>query len=313
MDPRLSADGPREVTLYVTGACDAHCAFCKRETDAGTFNAGTMRVDHVRAILDRFPTLQSACIAGFGEPLLVKHLGDVVALLRQRGLFVGVITNGHRLRDRAAEVLSWDLGYLSVSLNATTADQHAACFGTRAWGAVTDALQHVALAAPYPVGASFVLTRSTVCRAPAMVDLARRLRLRFAHLHNLLPHDGPRAVTFLGGVIREGDDAAQALERWRAEWEAQRRPGDPEVTWPAPVPRRGCGPLRCESPFMSIGVDAHGSVTGCRRVDEPQPQHGNIRDDDVWYNGHFTALRDGLSGAAPPPPTCLACFGRVRG
>ena len=49
---RLSVDGPRELTLYVTGACDASCAFCHR-TIADVHDGGTMRATFVRDLLKR--------------------------------------------------------------------------------------------------------------------------------------------------------------------------------------------------------------------------------------------------------------------
>lgn len=321
--------GPAELTLYVTGACDAACSFCKREGE-GTENAGTMTAEFAAEVADRFPTLRSACVAGFGEPLLVKHLGEIVAALKARGLFVGLITNGTRLRRRAAEVASWGVDQVSVSLNAASPEEHRAVFGVDAWDEATGGARAL-LEAGVRAGASFVVKRSTVGRVPDYLRTALELGLRFAHLHNVLPHSGPRDVVFLAEVLREGTPEAERLAKFRDGWERAgavlsadarlrnlpeeqaRAAGEPEVSWPALLPPAGApGPVACQSPFVSVGVDARGSLTGCRRIDEPTPDKGSFRDPGAWHNEHFSSLRRALTDG-PLPEKCAACFGRVRG
>lgn len=309
--------GPRELTLYVTAACDAACDFCKRETDAGTERAGTMSAALVAEVLDRFPTLRSCCIAGFGEPLLVKHLPAIVDLLRSRRIYVGIVTNGSRLLERREEIRSMGLGHLSVSLNAADAEEHRAILKVDVWDATLAGIRTL-LDDGVKVGASFVVRRGNVSRVPDYLALALDLRLKFAHLHNILPHGGPRDFAFLAGVLREGSPEANRLREMEAGWnraaELNGEDGAPEVSWPALLPPPGApGPLGCHSPFVSIGVDARGSVTACRRVQEPVPAHGNFRDPDVWIGPHFSRYRDELSGRCAPSETCLNCFGRIRG
>jgi MoaA/NifB/PqqE/SkfB family radical SAM enzyme len=258
----------------------------------------------VRKILDRFPTLQSVCIAGFGEPLLVKHLGDVIQLCTNRGLYVGLITNGALLLQRAEEVLGWKLGYLSVSLNAATQAEHEAVFRTKTWQKTLEGIEYLSMS-DLRIGCSFVVNRHNVRKLPQMIAVAAGAGAKFIHFHNVLPHAGPTSLAFLGGVLRVGDqDVIAAIE------EAKRAPGAHIVEgWPVLLPH--VSPSRCQSPFMSIGVDAAGNVSGCRRVYEPQPAFGSIEDPDVWNNAHFTRYREELSGKRDMNPTCAACFGGV--
>ena len=306
------APGPRELTLYVTSACDAACAFCRRESPAGIYQAGTMRPEFVRAVLARFPTVMGVCIAGFGEPLLVPWLGEIVRACREAGAFVGVITNGSRLAERLDEVAAWDLGgfgYVSVSLNATTAADHQRVFGfpRPCWSEVLGALAAL-VERGVNAGASFVVTRRTLGELPAMIALARALKLRFAHVHNFLPHNGPDDPAFLADVLREGDLEVEVAMRAASAAAA----GAP-ISLPTLLPAAGePSPSRCESPFMSIGVDARGHITGCRRVYEPSPMFGNIADPDVWHAPHFARYREELGGGQPNA-TCRACFGSVKG
>ena len=309
---RLSPDGPRELTLYVTGACDASCSFCAR-TITGVHDASTMRPEFVRDLLKRFPTVKGVCIAGFGEPLLVPWLGDIIAECRRAGAFVGLITNGSQLRRRLDEVASWDLGphgYVSVSLNATNEADHTRMFGFKrpCFDEVRDALRAL-VSRGVNAGASFVVTRQQVLDGELhrIGVLARLFHPRFVHVHGLLPHGGPRDLVFLVGLLREGDAAVE-----RALAEARSLIGSAPIHLPTLLPRAGMTVARCESPFMSIGVDAAGNVTGCRRVFEPSAAFGNISDPGVWDNEHFTTYRRELSTGAPNE-TCRACFGSVKG
>jgi len=244
----------------------------------------------------------------------VPWLGEIIAECRRAGAFVGLITNGSQLRRRLDEVASWDLGphgYVSVSLNATNETDHTAAFGFKSpcWGDVLDSLRAL-VARGVNAGASFVVTRQQVIASEVerIVSLTRSLNLRFAHVHGLLPHGGPRDLAFLAGLLRDGaDDVRAALDH------ARTMVGNPpRVHLPVLLPRAGVVSSRCESPFMSIGVDAAGNVTGCRRVAEPSARFGNITDANVWNNEHFTTYRRELS-TGQPNETCRACFGSVKG
>lgn len=311
MMERLSLEGPRELTLYVTTACDAACDFCLRQTE-GVEGSGTMRPDFVRQVLARFPTVRGVCIAGFGEPLLVPWLGEIVRECRDAGAFVGLITNGSRLAERADEIASWDLGdngYASVSMNATnaTAHQDVFRFRTPCWWRVLSGIRALC-SREVNVGASFVVRRSNVHEMPAMVSLTSALKLRFAHLHGLLPHAGPHSAAFCDEALREGDATVEA-----AVAAARKLPGADRVTFPTLLPARGApSPARCQSPFMSVGVDTRGYVTGCRRIEAPSASWGRFDDPNVWLSPRFCEYRAELA-TGRPNETCRACFGSVRG
>jgi MoaA/NifB/PqqE/SkfB family radical SAM enzyme len=308
-DHRFSAEGPRETTLYVTDRCNARCVFdgtpCKRETEGGVEHAGDMTVEMVREVLDRFPLITGACIAGFGEPLLHRDLGEILRLLRSREVLAGVITNGILLEHLADAVAKWPLYYLSVSLNATDPAWHEQVFKVRKWDQVIRGILRM-VAADVNVGISFVVSRRTVLRIGEMVGLGRALGVKFINIVNTLPHAGPRNLNFVEAVIR--DTSAEALAAIEA---AKKLPGAELVkVWPAPVP--SVSPGMCFSPFMSLGVDAAGSVSGCRRVFEPVPANGNFRDPGVWTNEHYSQYREELT-AGPVNEVCRNCFGSVVG
>ena len=307
------SDGPRELTAYVTGRCNFRCTFggvpCKRQAGGGVVQSGDMTPETLRAVLDTYPTIQSVCLAGFGEPLLHKNISGLLDVARERGLTAGLITNGSRLwaalptLDRYSDVLS----YVSVSLNAATEEEHRALTGSGDWDKVLHGIED-GLHRGLRVGISSVVTRRNVGGLRDLLSLAKRLGVAFVHLHGPLPHDGVTAEFERDHIDAYDDHLLDMLEV-----EARTFPGAELVeAWPQPIGLEDVPPGRCVSPFVSIGVDAAGNVTGCRRVDEPRPENGGFA--WGWHSAYFSELIAATTGDRPEAhPECRGCFGRVRG
>lgn len=307
--------GPRELTLYLTDACNFRCHFgetpCKREAEGGVPHEGALTPDTLRAVLAQHPGIRSCCIAGFGEPLLHPDLPGLVAVLAERGVAAGIITNGSLLGQRVGMLRGFGatLAYVSVSLNAATAEEHATMSRTRLWPRVLDGIR-AARAAGLRCGVSHVVTTGNVDRLPAFLALARDLDASFVHLHNPLPHAGPGDLGFRRDILHRG--ATRALAALDA---ARSAPGADRVeVWPEIIDLDAGPPGggACLSPLVSIGVDAKGQVSGCRRVDPPDATTGGFM--WPWRSHHYTGLLAAVTGDRPEAhPACRVCFGAWKG
>ena len=258
------SEGPTELTLYLTDRCNAKCVWCRRQ-HGGVPSVGDITPGMLCAALDNNPGVRSACLAGFGEPLMHPKLAELVSILRERKIGVGVISNGILLEEKAKEVKALDLIYLSVSLNAVDREGHKACTGTDTWDRVLAGLRAMK-GAKFRVGISFVTTRSSLQHVPALLLLAGELGVSFVHLHNVLPHGQKDYST---EVLTSAD--AEMLEPLRA------LPGAKLVeSWPQLVDLDGPVPRRCASPFISLGIDAKGGATYCRRILPPAEGQGGF-------------------------------------
>lgn len=305
-----ASQGPSELSCYMTSKCSHRCTWCRRqqspEDDRPELFAST-----VRAALDAWPTIRQVCIAGFGEPLLSTDWPQVLTLCRDRKVAASIVTNGAHLLGLqhfaegpprpVLDILAEHKPVLSVSLNAATAARHRAVVGADTWDAIWSGID-AARARGLAVRLSAVVTRDGLDELPALVALAaeREIPILF---HNLLPHGDPDDPGFLARVLRQGDErAAGALAAARA------LPGARWVhLWPTLIGEPEACPRRCQSPFVSVGVDGAGHTTGCRRVLPPSPAWG-VPHATHWLGGEWAKLRAAMMGDAELPRRCVRCF-----
>lgn len=304
--------GPREITLYLTDRCNFRCVFgdtpCKRESEDGVPKEGDLTPSFLRTILQTYPSLRSCCIAGFGEPLLHPDLPALIQVLAEHKMFIGIISNGSLVSKKIDLLTTMPIGYLSVSLNAATAEEHQAMSRTKTWEKVLDGLRIMAKS-KVRTGVSFVVTNHNTHRIPDFLALCKDIGVQFVHLHNVLPHDGVKNLNFLNDVLTPQSTKALAdIER------AKNCPGAELVeVWPQVVDLKKGPPGACMSPFVSIGIDGKGNVSGCRRVDPPEQSFGGCFG-NAWRNPHYTTLISQITGDREDDhPACKGCFGNWKG
>lgn len=321
LSPLFGAEskGPSEVSLYLTDQCNFKCEFdgvpCMREAGPGASHGdgvphnGTMELWRVRDILKAFPTIKGACIAGFGEPMMHPQLGELIDLLHVHGVYVGIITNGSLLLSKkdVLESRLEKIGYISVSLNAVDAESHQEMSKTKTWEKVLNGIRHFAQL-PVLLGATFVCGKQGLDEVPRALALCNDLGSKFIHFHNPLPHNG-LDLQFRTSVIKTSD-----VEALRRIDEFKRLPGAGIVkTWPVPIAADYSGaPQKCRSPFVSIGVDASGGISTCRRVTPPSLDEGGIYWPDLWQGTAYWRQRFELTGDRDPPDKCRGCFGNQK-
>lgn len=97
--------------VMLTDVCNHSCAFCSVQARAGD----SLNYNDVLAYLDILISfgLKAAILSGGGNPILYKckdtgkTFNDVVDAIHQRGLEIGLITNGMPLKEYADQRKSW--------------------------------------------------------------------------------------------------------------------------------------------------------------------------------------------------------------
>jgi pyruvate-formate lyase-activating enzyme len=289
--------GPSEMVLYVTDRCNHQCPFCARTKGLET-GSGDMLSGMVELALTTWPSISGVCVAGFGEPLMHPDLRSLTTPCLDRGRTVGLITNGALLSKKVHQ-LDKRLSYLSVSLNAATAQQHREATGVDTWESVLVGIRG-ALAEGMNCGISYVCTSQNLVHLPELLGLARELGVKFVTLSSVLPHGGD-TPEFQKQALRGTDEQKATIA------EAKQAPGAELVKrWPVMLegpPRRAC-----ISPFRMIGMDATGWLTGCRRVLGPQENNGSIRWPNVWHGQHHVKLRRAMLGDTELSDHCSNCW-----
>ena len=265
---------PHQCTLYLSSACNFKCSFCYRQHHQ-IEQAPDMHPDLVDLIMGKFPEINGYCICGFCEPLLSPSLIPVLQRLKAANKVVGIITNGSLLARKLPELCGWyKPDYISVSLNAHTAEEHERITGTQSWEMVKAGI--IALVnSPIQAFASSVVTAENINYLPKLIKLVNTFGVKTLHLHNLLPHfDLTKNEDFWKSALT--DRHAGQLEVIKTMPEASI-----VKKWPTLISERGARGA-CKFPHYSFAVNGNGSMSYCNSVLPCDASFGNIKDYVVW-------------------------------
>jgi MoaA/NifB/PqqE/SkfB family radical SAM enzyme len=205
---------PVSVKLELTNVCNHDCHFCAYR-----------RIVQDPAIRDMLPTqlaldlvddlaaggVHGLMLTGGGEPLVHPGIADVIARCGERGLQVGLITNGTRLGRLSDATLS-ALRWIRFSINAGDAATYASVHGTTdgAWGEVWAQVGRAANQAIH-VGVSIVVTARNYRGVVDLVARARDHGARYAHVRPAFEGPHTQLERQLSGS--EIDACLDAVER----------------------------------------------------------------------------------------------------
>ena len=178
--------------LEVTNRCNLLCETCPRTFEALEPPAD-MSMELFRRIVDQVPGVARVVLHGVGEPMLVRHLPEMVRHLKARGTHVLFNTNGTLLAPRRhREIIDTGLDELRVSLDAAEAATFLKVRGkdmfdriVRNVSAFTN-LQAATGAATPVVSLWLTGLKETVDQLPEFVRLAARIGVREVHLQRLV-------------------------------------------------------------------------------------------------------------------------------
>jgi MoaA/NifB/PqqE/SkfB family radical SAM enzyme len=297
--PLLSVD------IHLTQRCNLRCTYCS----APLQRTGELDTATWIRLIDEIADLgaQRINILG-GEPLLRADLGDVIAQARQRGLAVGLTSNG-LLVPRRLDALR-GLGHLTLSLDAP-GPANDAVRGDGVFAAVEAALA-AARGAGIPVKLNAVLSAVT---APHLDELLAFVERHDVSLTLNVVRTGAPDLWHDAASIKDDDDAIRALllriaalarrdprllfspatYRYAAQWQDYGRDRVERGEWPDADPRLRNAP-RCQRGRSALTINADGNVYPCIIT------FGRI------CGGN--AARDGLAACwrALHDHACVACY-----
>ncbi len=111
---KLRVSLPVEIQIEPSSACNLHCRMCG--LDKGIRKA-LLDPTQFELILDMLGTMKGINLTGMGEGLLNRDLEILIKLAGQRGIDVGLVTNGLLLtEERVQTLISTPLRHISVSI-----------------------------------------------------------------------------------------------------------------------------------------------------------------------------------------------------
>ena len=307
------------VVFYPTSRCNSRCVSCDWWKCSG---AGDLDLDEIEAVAASLPQLGTELVVfSGGEPLLRPEVFEAAAMFRSRGVKLHLLTSGVLLERCAAEVAR-HFSRTIVSLDATTEELYHTVRGVSALTTVEKGVARLRRLAPeIPITARATLHRLNFRELPKLIDHARAMGLdgisflpadvsSNAFGRERLPHPGTLALDdgdiaefdrlveqtivdhrddFESGFVREHPAKLRRLPQYYAALAGQ-----------APFPA-----VACNAPYMSVVVEADGSVRPCFFHD----RIGNVRATplEAIVARNLAAFRQDLTVATNPVCTRCVC------
>lgn len=189
----IASTPPVCLYLEVTNRCNLLCETCPR-TFEDLEPPMDLSMEMFTKIVDQVPNVKRVVLHGVGEPMLVKHLPDMIRYLKKRsGVHVLFNTNGTLLAPKKQrEIIETGLDELRVSLDAAEAATFLKVRGKDMFDRIVRNVSSFtnlqrAIGAEKPL-VSLWLTglKETVDQLPDFVRLAARIGVKEVHLQRLV-------------------------------------------------------------------------------------------------------------------------------
>jgi MoaA/NifB/PqqE/SkfB family radical SAM enzyme len=263
--------------FYPTGRCNSRCISCDWWRQSG---ADDLTLREIKDLAAALPALGTRLVVfSGGEPLLRPEVFDAAELFRAQGMALHLLTSGVLL-ERFADRVARHFARVCVSLDATSSPLYEKIRGVDALATVGRGIARLRTLAPdVPLTARATLHRANFRELPRLIDYAKTLGLDGisflpADVSSLgfgrgeKPDPSPLllsqaeaeefeeavehtvavyAADFASGFVAESPDKLRRLPRYYAA-----------LAGDTPLP-----PVSCNAPWVSVVVEANGSVRPC--------------------------------------------------
>lgn len=114
---RLDYEFPTCVDIGTTNLCNSNCIMCPHSK---LKKLGTMKISLFRKIIDncKYLGIENVNLSFFGEPLLDKGLFEKIKYAKNKGLSIGLYSNGSLLnKDNIKNIIESQLDGISISID----------------------------------------------------------------------------------------------------------------------------------------------------------------------------------------------------
>ncbi len=306
---------PAEIMVFITNRCNLVCYTCpfmRRSPYSPVTDVPDLSPSFWREILEEYPGAQRVGIVG-GEPLLHPEWPEIVRIAAARRMEVNLSTNGVLLDDdRIAMILDLPIGFLNVSLDASTSEDYRRMRGgsDEIYHGILGNVRRFAEARarasnPIRLVLSHVTDTVNLERIPAFARLAIDLGADQVFCQNMLPY-GSSDLTLEGCSLVDSDENRRRLN-------ALDLPSGIVVIPPRLIDTGVSGRnARCKHPFRMLTMDGAGNLSPCCVI-PPHPKYGDMRAARrAWRSGsEMRAIRKAmLAGDDAFAEICLTCWER---
>ncbi len=322
----IASTPPVCLYLEVTNRCNLLCETCPR-TFEDLEPPQDLSMDLFTKIVDQVPNVKRVVLHGVGEPMLVKHLPEMIRYLKRRDVHVLFNTNGTLLAPKKQrEIIETGLDELRVSLDAAEAATFLKVRGKDMFDRIVRNVSSFtnlqrAIGAEKPL-VSLWLTglKETVDQLPDFVRLAARIGVKEVHLQRLVFDDTgfgmARADNSLFEQTRVDEEAvianATALGKSLGVLLDASGATEPGISLKRQSDDKPWA--MCRRPWSLMYFTAHGTALPCciapfseRGYENYTLGHASQQDlAEMWNGKAYRDFRSALLSDAPPKP-CQGC------
>jgi MoaA/NifB/PqqE/SkfB family radical SAM enzyme len=307
--------------LYPTSRCESRCISCDWWRSSGEDDMSVDEIERLASSL-RLLGVRSVVVSG-GEPLLRREIFEIADLLRgTAGRTLWLMTSGLSL-GRYAEKVAGAFDRAVVSLDASTPALYRRIRGVDGLSTLEAGVERLRAAAPdFPLTARSTLHRANYLEPPAIIDKAAAMGFDSVSFlaadvssgafgrGGATGGDGASPLMLSGEEIAEFEEIVErtaASHREAFESGFVRESAEELRRLPQYYAAlRGEGafpPVACSAPWISVVVEADGSVRPCYF----QPPVGSVREKPLVriVREDLRAFRHGF--AAAEDPICRRC------
>ncbi|WP_437874671.1 radical SAM/SPASM domain-containing protein [Sorangium sp. So ce513] len=194
---------PVWVDICVTNRCHLSCEYCYGDYHHRRDSIGQFHVEQLCSMVDEAATLGTAVMTlTGGEPMLHKSIGKIIDRAVSRGISVGMVTSGFRVKERVDELVRLSSIVLSVDGPEPINDANR---GAGTFAVSMGALE-VCQARGIPRIVKAVLNRRNKDQVPWLLDLAARFDARLEVVMTYAPQSDRQ-------LRMHGDNSLDAGER----------------------------------------------------------------------------------------------------
>jgi radical SAM protein with 4Fe4S-binding SPASM domain len=286
---------PPRMDIEPNNTCNLRCRHC--QVPHWSKPPASLDEERFRRILDQLPGLLSIKLQGMGEPLLNRHLAELLQMGEKRGISMQIISNGTLLTDERAErLLALRKTHICFSMDGATAATFERIRTGADFAKVVGNIRKLVRARggrPFPmISLSVVMTGENIDEIPLVVALANDLGVQGVNVQTAITGWGKTALETYNRTIRVNPDTPRATAALRAaREEAARHAVDLTIQTTDYYTKK----RQCPWPWTRAFIAANGDVVPCCILaDADTIKMGNVFEQsfsEIWNSPAYRDLR----------------------
>ena len=287
----MPIESPYKIDVALTYGCNNQCPHCYNE--ANRFSMPSLMLEDWERVFDKVADLgiPHVILTG-GEATLHPDFLDIVRYADQKGMIVGLNSNGRYLSHRPfiESAAQAGLNHVQVTLGSCYADVHNEMMGADSFGQTVRGIT-TAIESGVHVITNTTMMASNIGRVEELIDFIYDLGIRTFAMNGMIYSGG--GYSNPGAIRSDKMEALIAYVQFLAEERGMR------FMWYTPTEYCMLSPLsldvgikKCNAAEYSVCIEPNGDLLPCQSY---YVSAGNILDDaweDVWDSELFRSFRE---------------------